>query len=491
MDNLAITQALQNITSFPRKSSSVTDGQTPSLESSTSHVSQSNGRPENTAQPYFARPRSVDGSPSQGFSFSKARPVSFNTKLSRTTVPNLHTASEGKDDAHGSPKTQDPDIGLAEAARQIRENASDQDKASRPTLSIERHENPQEKNNNGHSPNAVALEGPTLIGTHTSSSRASMQSRSKASNTARKSHDTDSEVSTTTSLRKVRATSKIRKRSQRSRERQISYPDSHASVIHDDSPLDPARLLSALNVHYQKQKEQRDKAKASQRAKDLEIKDLEMISKTLHQQLQASETRFASQSTELRRYRELMPQWQEKVRKFRDFIKGLSNDHTRLRVEVHSLEEKQRELQTSKGSMNGELKEIVKAFQEERFQHKERLLKAYKDAESLQEASTNHNIELITSYHEDVLANMTQQEATLGTKMSDMREQILHCISSQSTGNLDSLRTTLQDCLLLFQQPREVAPSLDAETLHDLTTSVKEVSDRWVKDPLCKDMLIW
>ncbi|KAL9588924.1 MAG: hypothetical protein Q9203_002278 [Teloschistes exilis] len=477
MDNLAIIQALQNITSFPRKSSSVTDGQTPLLESSTSRVSLPNGRPENNAQPYFARPRSVDGSPSQGFSFSKARPVSFNTKFGRTTVPNLLTASEIKDDTHGSPKTQDPDIGLAEAARQIRENASDQDNASRLTLSIEGHESPQEEIDNGYSLNAVALDGPTLIGTHTSSSRASMQSPSKASNTARKSHGTDSEISTTASLRKVRSTSKIRKRSQRPTERQTSYPDSHASVIHDDSPLDPTRLLSALNAHYQKQKEQRDKVKASQRAKDLEIKDLEEISKTLHQQLQASETRVASQSSELRRYRELMPQWQEKVKKLRDFIKGLSNDHTRLRIEVHSLEENQRELQASKGSMNGELKEIVKAFQEERFQHKERLLKAYKDAESLQKASTNHNVELITSYHENVLAKMTQQEATLGAKMSDMREQVLHCISGQSTGNLDSLRTTLQECLLLFQQPREVAPSLDAETLHDLTTSVKEVSD--------------
>lgn len=489
IENVAITQALQNITSFPRKSSSVTGGQASLLENSTGHVSLLDGRPEKTTQPYFTRPRSVDGSPSQGFSYSKAKPVTFKIKLSHTTVPNLHTASEVKDGAHGFPKTQDPDIGLAEAVRQIRENASDQDNASRPTSSIERHESPQEENNNGHSPDALALDGPTLIDPQTSSSRASLHSRSNASNTARKSHGTDSEVSTTASLRKIRATSKIRKRSQRSRDRQPSKPGSPASHIHDESSSDPAQFLSILNVHYQKQKKQRDKARAGQRAKDMEIKDLEIISKSLHQQLQASETRVASQSTELQRYRELMPQWQDKVKKLSEFIKGLSNDHTRLRDEAHSIQAKQQNLQVSKSSMDGELKDILNAFREERSQHKERLLNAYKDVELFQLSSTKYNVELITSYHEDVIAKMTQQEATLGTEMSDLKEHVLRCVSSQSTGNLDSIQTTLQQSLLLLQQPREVAPSLNAEALDDLTFSVKEVSKRWVWHPFCKNVL--
>lgn len=473
-NDATIAQAIQNVISFRRKSSSVTDGQAPLLEHPTSHVPLPDGRAADTAQPYFARPRSVDGSPSQGFFFSKAKPVTFNTKLTRTMVPDLHTASEVKTGAQGSSTTQDPDTMLAEAAQRIRETAPDPDNASQSVLGIERHGNLQDEKNSNDSPTAVTLDGPTLI--DTLSVRASPPSHSKSSIAARSSHHTDSGVSTTASLRKARDTSKIRKRQQR--ERHSSYPDISTPLVHDDSPLDPVQLLSALNVHYQKQKQQRDKAKASQRAKDLEIKDLEMISKTLHQQLQASETRVTNQSTDLKRYRELKPQWQEKVKKFSDFIKGLSNDHTRLRDEAHSIQEKQRNLQAFKGSLNTELQDTLTKFQEERSQHKERLLKAYKDVESLQEASTNRNVDLITSYHEDLVAKMTQKEASLSTKMSDMSEQVLHCISSQSTGQFDGLQTRLQECLSLLQQPREVAPSLNPEILHDLTSSVKEVSSR-------------
>ncbi|KAL8686260.1 MAG: hypothetical protein Q9218_007233 [Villophora microphyllina] len=478
----AIDEAVQNITGLNLKSRPVTDEQVSvghSMEHS--HLSDSATvtvlaqatSQEPNPHPFFARPRSVDGSPSPGFSFRKAKLPTFNTMLNRLVVPDVYNLSGVRPGAQGPAETPNSDTMPAETVQQLQETGSGPDQASKSDASIENSGDSQLLD----SATAVALGGPTLIDAQQLSGRASPASYSKASHTARSGHHTDSEVSSTISIRKPKAAGKIRKRQQSSRGRSPSCPGSTVAPILDDPPLDPVELLSALTVYYQKQKQQRAKVKASQRAKELEIKDLEMISKSLHKQLQGSEARVAKQSGELEKYRELMPRWQDKVKKLNDFVKGLSNDHTRLRDDAHSIQQEQRNLQTAKESINNGLKETMTALQDERSQHQGRLSKAHKDVEALQETLTTRKFELMTSHHEDLVAKVAQQGDILGTKLADISELVSRCIpGSSTTGQLDGLQANLEEYLSLLRQPREAGSSPDA--LNDLGSSIKEVIDR-------------
>ncbi|KAL8701512.1 MAG: hypothetical protein Q9201_004870 [Fulgogasparrea decipioides] len=370
---------------------------------------------------------------------------------------------------------------------------------------------------NRHKEDHIAFEGPTLVDA-TRPSRTSSQHNSNSSsisstasspqsvrasthNRTGSSHCTDAETSTSPAFTKCRVTAKIHKRQANLNRPKVSTdPPGMPKLITDDVPLDFEDLLEVLTVRYRNQKQQRDQVRAQERAKELEIKDLETISQTLHQRLQKTEERLAKRDAELSKYRELVPRWQEKVKKLSDFVKGLSHDHARLRDDAHSINGEQRKLQAHKESISSQLQEAFGAMLQERAQRQDHLLKSRHRAEALEQALNERTHELSnesarfraehsraaslqdsltqTATQYDALgAKLLQLENAVCSKISDLGETIASVVANTSSKDQDEVKAQIEECLLLLKEPRQVA-SMTTDDVQTLSTSIKNVGER-------------
>ncbi|KAL8730129.1 MAG: hypothetical protein Q9181_004767 [Wetmoreana brouardii] len=368
-----------------------------------------------------------------------------------------------------------------------------------------------------HDEDRVAFEGPTLFDVLRPSRISSQQNcnsssislsassppsvRASTHQRAGSSHCTDIETSTSPALTKCRVTAKIQKRQANPNRLRVSTdPAAAPKLITNDAPMDFEDLLEVLTIHYRNQMQQRDQVRAQERAKELEIKDLETISQTLHQRLQKTEERLAKKDTELSKYHDIVPRWQEKVKKLSDFVKGLSHDHARLRDDSHSIHEEQRKLQAHKESINSQLQEAYGAMEQERAQRQDHLLKSRHRAEVLEQALNERTLELSNEsarlraehsratslqdsltqtacQYDAVDGKLLQMENTVCSKISDLGETIASVTANTSSNSQDEIKTQLEECLLLLREPRQVA-SMTTDDVRTLSTSINDVSER-------------
>ncbi|KAL8723279.1 MAG: hypothetical protein Q9225_000401 [Loekoesia sp. 1 TL-2023] len=268
----------------------------------------------------------------------------------------------------------------------------------------------------------------------------------------------------------------------------------------DDSLYrDPEELLKALTVHYQYQKQQRDQFRAREQGRDRDIQDLQTISQALHQQLQESENQVANQGEELNNYRQIVPRFKDRLKKLSDFVKGLSNDHARLRDLGDSIQAEQKTLQMQKGSMTNLLKETVGAMEDERVQHQERTLKLRHKAKILEQALNTRSLDLLSEnsrlraeqgrntnlqehllksalQYERLTAQLVQHEAALGSKIAGLRDLVQSAAYNTQPADQGDLSKKLEECLQLLREP----PAAQLETsdiVHKLDLSNKEYAE--------------
>ena len=100
-------------------------------------------------------------------------------------------------------------------------------------------------------------------------------------------------------------------------------------------------LLNVLLFLRKKAKEEQDVARALQRSKDAELRNVKDSCGLLSTQLQDLREREKIQNVELNKYRTAVPSWKVKLRKLDDYVKGLTNDHHKLRDDAMSMQKRQ------------------------------------------------------------------------------------------------------------------------------------------------------
>ncbi|KAL8981340.1 MAG: hypothetical protein Q9205_003837 [Flavoplaca limonia] len=188
--------------------------------------------------------------------------------------------------------------------------------------------------------------------------------------------------------------SKVRKRRAGFRRESLALPDSPRRSTSEIAPVNPEDILKALTVYYRKQMQQRAESRAKEKEKDDPIADFKTIIKLLDTQLQESNEQVSKHEAELLKYRELIPGWQDKVKKLSNFVKGLNNDHARLRDDAQIILGEQQKIKFHKESMDKKVKESVQALEKERSRQHNRLLEAHHRAELTEQTVNARTMDL-------------------------------------------------------------------------------------------------
>ena len=312
----------------------------------------------------------------------------------------------------------------------------------------------------------------------------------------------NSSSSDETIMTQIQPAQEVRKRVEQPRNGLLATSEATDPLAENGPSLDPEKIFKALAIHYQHEKRQKDQIKAREENKERDIQDLQTISQALHQQLQETENRLASQEEELTKYRRQFARCIERLKKLSDYVKGLGNDHTRLRDIGDSIQKKQQELQEQKLSINNSLKESKDGVEKERTQHRELVRKLRHDSKMLEQALNSRSLELMNensrvrheqgrnarlhddlvraaSQYEKLASNLVHHETAVDSKIAELRE-VFHTTTGKSQpAEQTSLYVDLEECLRLLREVR--TGQLEAPDLvQKLNLSNKEYADRYV-----------
>lgn len=363
-----------------------------------------------------------------------------------------------------------------------------------------------------HEENTAMIDGPTLVNEspayHTSSktsSRASSPSPSlgrslQSYSRAPSNRSFDHESLDRSVFRGLQAAGKVQKRRAGPRHKPLAPLESLRVSASETAPIDPEDLLKALTICYRNQKQQRAELRAKEKVKDDAIAEFKMIITFLDNQLQESNEQVSKQEKKLLKYRQLVPGWQDKVKKLSNFVKGLNNDHARLRDDARSIQGEQQNIKLHKEAIDKMLKESVGALEKERLHHQERLLKAHHKTEIAERALNARNIDLqsestrlraeqdrsmnledslnkFASNRGDIMVKLANQEATISSKIASLDETIADAVRNASTIGHQDPNPKLEECISLLKEPRAADPA-NAEDVQKLEISIKENGDK-------------
>lgn len=261
-------------------------------------------------------------------------------------------------------------------------------------------------------------------------------------------------------------------------------------------PMDSEELLKALAIKLQHQKQQKGEFEAREQTREREMQDLETLVRALHQQLQESEERVATQESDLAKYRRVQHEWRDRGKKLGKFVNGLANDHGRLRDVAQDIQTEQRDLRAQKDCIDQLLKDTVGSLQHERLQHRELITKARSETKMLEQALNSRNLDLLnestklraeqhrgarlqeilaksTSSYEGLTAQLVQHEAAIRTRMVNLYEIIESTVGNSLLHNQEDLSSKLQECLTLLKETRTGAYA-NADDLKGLNVLVNE-----------------
>ncbi|KAL9018111.1 MAG: hypothetical protein Q9185_004577 [Variospora sp. 1 TL-2023] len=281
----------------------------------------------------------------------------------------------------------------------------------------------------------------------------------------------------------------------------LSAPsDSAKSKVNDNQDMDPEKLLKALAKHHENQKQQAAQLDARERDRETHLHNLELLCQALSQQLQENEDQMALQGDELAKYRQLIPSWQARFEKLSKLVKGLANDHDRLRDSGHAIHKEQRDLVTQTQVVRKVLDDTKAALHNHRLQQQKLVSAARSDAKLQEQALNSKNLDLLkastnleaeqsrnaslqqvldksTSYHEGLSARLEQHETAIGSRITGMCAALESAVGKTSFAGHENLMAKLQECLTLLKEPRAAVPD-NSDEIHNLGLAIKTNTDR-------------
>ena len=165
-------------------------------------------------------------------------------------------------------------------------------------------------------------------------------------------------------------------------------------------------LLRLLMYRRRQGQQELEHFRTTQQQKETEIQRLQDISNNLYSQLQDVEHRETQTNAELTKIKANKPIWESKIKRLSDYVKGLTNDHNRLRDDADDLR-KRHEMET--------LAQTIQ-HQDTQLRSEENLFMAERERSNRLE----YQISGITASHEQLLHLFTGHRDTITGKIDDL-----------------------------------------------------------------------
>ena len=220
--------------------------------------------------------------------------------------------------------------------------------------------------------------------------------------------------------------------------------NSKASYTEDD-------LLRLLMYRRKQGQEELENFRASQQQKENEILKLHETSNHLSNQLQEVVQREAQTTAELSRLKANKPIWESKIKRLSDYVKGLTNDHKRLREDADDLHKHHGDVVAAKEELHNTLVDVQESLKHERIK-----------VQKLQE-SAHHEINTLVQTVQNQYQKIQSNENLLAVER-ERSKQIEAQISEITTNNKQSLE--------LFNSHRETITSKIDNLLNQAQTIV-------------------
>ncbi|MCJ1282312.1 hypothetical protein MMC26_001635 [Xylographa opegraphella] len=259
-------------------------------------------------------------------------------------------------------------------------------------------------------------------------------------------------------------------------------------------------LLQILLHRNQQGKKTRDTAKAVQQARDAELHNIKQAYALLRSQMEGVSKREKAQQIELAKYEKVLPGWKIKARKLEDYLKGLTNDHHKLRDDAHSIQRQQLLLQTDKVTIMTRIEEAHSAFGrhvpggatdvilEARHhiellnqQHDAQALRAQKDAELLgveqkRSQRLEQEISKISSNQQQVIELLHTQRLELMEKLSKTLTTSTAVLASEPSNDQACTWDMLNQCIKMLQEFR-TSKHVEPEDMERLNVVLQQLAN--------------
>ena len=221
--------------------------------------------------------------------------------------------------------------------------------------------------------------------------------------------------------------------------------------------------------------------KITQDQKEDEITRLHEMSNNLTNELQEVLQREAQKAAELSKIKAKKPIWESKIKRLSDYVKGLTNDHNRLREDADNLQKQHTDVFVAGKEFHDTLEAAQKSVEQERVRSQRLKDDAHHRIETLEQTVQHQCIQLrsdenllkaererstrledqisrVSASHEQSLQLFIGHRDTITDKIDNLLHQAKSIVLPNQTAELhhqDPVRPMLEQCISLLQKLHE------------------------------------
>lgn len=256
-------------------------------------------------------------------------------------------------------------------------------------------------------------------------------------------------------------------------------------------------LLRLLMYRRRQGQQELEYFRATQQQKEVEIQQLRDLSNNLTGQLEEVIQRETQKTSELSKFRANKPIWENKIKRLIDYVKGLTNDHKRLREDADDLQRQHTDIIVTSKELQSTLQVAQKSAEQERLRSQKLEDDAQHRIETLAQTVQHQNTQLqsdegllraererssrledqiskVTASHEQLLHVFTSHRNTITGKIDHLVHQAKSLVLPTNTPEIqspDPIRPMLEQCVGMLQRLHQ-ADTVKLEDLRKLSDTV-------------------
>ena len=240
-------------------------------------------------------------------------------------------------------------------------------------------------------------------------------------------------------------------------------------------------LFRLLMYRRRQEQQELEYFKITQNQKEDEILRLREMSNNLSSDLQEVLQRETQTAAELSRIKAKKPIWESKIKRLSDYVKGLTNDHKRLREDAENLQKQRTDVFVAGKDLHDALEAAQKSVEQERIRSQRLKEDAHHEIETLAQTvqhqctqlQSNENllkaererstrledqISEVSASHEGLLQLFTGHRDTITDKIDSLLHQAKSIVLPTQTAepqHQDPVRPMLEQCISMLQKLQE------------------------------------
>ena len=263
-----------------------------------------------------------------------------------------------------------------------------------------------------------------------------------------------------------------------------------------NTPPPEEDLLRMLLYKHKENSREHERLQQALQAKETEYRDLYAASEDLYSQLQKMTQRCEGNQKQLNKIKEAELRWSNKVQQLSDYIKGLTNDHNRLRDDAEDIRKRQGSVAQDKTSMLETLREVQETTEARYSRSKHQIIEARRELLSLRQDFANQGMQLgqekvalsaekenngrlqeqfstLTSNQVELLENFKIDRDSITAKITNLLQKFDQAQASSLQTTQNDLRPLLEQCISMIKDISHCNDGVQPADLHQLNESLR------------------